>query len=193
MKTTPTTRATPDQLTVPPDGRPFHDQPQWRNDFPIDKPQDDYVSRRDFAKFLVLTSFAFVVGQAWIVGQNFFRRRRGLPEVKKIAALKDLPPIGAAMVFSYPDEGDHCILVRTGEQSFVAYDQKCTHLSCAVVPQYAENRIYCPCHHGFFDLQTGSVLAGPPQRALTRVTLEIRDGVLYATGLKVHTSEGGSS
>ena len=30
-----------DKLSVPPDGRPYHDQPQWRNDFPIDWPQDD--------------------------------------------------------------------------------------------------------------------------------------------------------
>ncbi len=188
MKTTPTTRTTPDQLTVPPDGKPFRDQPQWRNDFPIDKPQDEYVSRRDFTKFLVLTSFAFVVGQAWIVGQNIVRKRRGLPPVKKIALLSQLPPIGGAMVFHYPGENDNCLLVRTGEQSFVAYDQRCTHLACAVVPQYEENTILCPCHHGFFDLQTGNVLAGPPQRALTRVTLEIRDDVLYATGLEVRSS-----
>ena len=57
------TRTTTDQLSVPPDGRPYSDQPQWRNDFPIDWPQDEFVARRDFTKFLVLTSFAFVAGQ----------------------------------------------------------------------------------------------------------------------------------
>lgn len=180
------TRTTTDQLTVPPDGQSFHEQPQWRNDFPIDRPQDEYVSRRDFTKFLVLTSFAFVVGQAWIVGQNILRRRKGLPPVKKIAALSEIP-IGAAMVFQYPGEHDNCLLVRTGEQTFVAYDQKCTHLGCAVVPETEKNRLHCPCHAGYFDLQTGSVLAGPPQRPLTRVTLEIRDDVLYATGLEVRS------
>ena len=187
MATTRSPRSTPDQLTVPPDGGSFHDQPQWRNDFPIDRPQDEYVSRRDFTKFLVLTSFAFVVGQTWIVGQNIMRRRRGLPPVKKIAPLSEIP-VGGAMVFQYPGDHDNCILVRTGEQTFVAYDQKCTHLGCAVVPETAQNRFHCPCHAGYFDLQTGDVLAGPPRRALTRVTLEIRDDVLYATGLEVRSS-----
>src|SRR5579875_3286117 len=31
--------------------------PAWRQDFPIDWPQDHYVARRDFTKFLVLTAF----------------------------------------------------------------------------------------------------------------------------------------
>src|SRR5919112_1168465 len=62
----------PDQLSVPPDGRAYHEQPQWRNDFPIDWPQDELVARRDFTKFLVLTSFAFAVGQVWIVAENIF-------------------------------------------------------------------------------------------------------------------------
>ena len=66
-----------EQITLPPDGRPLAEQPKWRQDFPIDWPQDHYVARRDFTKFMVLTSFAFVVGQFWIVLQNFLRRRRG--------------------------------------------------------------------------------------------------------------------
>ena len=64
-------------LTVAPDGRPTAEQPRWRKDFPIDWPEDHYVARRDFTKFMVLTSLAFTVGQGWIVLQNFFRKRRG--------------------------------------------------------------------------------------------------------------------
>lgn len=174
----------PDGITVPPDGRPPDEQPQWRKDFPVDWPQDELVSRRDFAKFLVLTSFAFVVGQAWIVFQNFARRRRGLPPVRKIAALEAVP-VGDAMTFAYPGPGDRCLLVRTAQDRFVAYSQQCTHLSCAVVPRVADNCLHCPCHNGFFDLPTGNPTAGPPRRPLPRITLEIRDGSLYATGVEV--------
>jgi Rieske Fe-S protein len=178
------TETNPDQLSVPPDGRAYHDQPQWRNDFPIDWPQDELVARRDFTKFLVLTSFAFVVGQVWIWFENAGRKRRGQPPIRKIANL-DAIPIGGAMTFAYPAMHDDCILVRMGTDRFVAYSQKCTHLSCAVTPEPQNNRLHCPCHHGYFDLTTGAPTAGPPRRPLPRITLEIRDGAIYATGIEV--------
>ena len=55
-----------DQRSPAPDGRPAEDQPAWRDDFPIDWPQDQYVARREFTKFMVLTSLAFVAGQICI-------------------------------------------------------------------------------------------------------------------------------
>ena len=187
MTTTPSstpTRTTPDQLSIPPDGRPYHDQPQWRNDFPIDWPQDEFVARRDFTKFLVLTSLAFVVGQAWILFENFARRRRGQPPVRRIARAEDIP-LGGSLVFNYPQPHDICIVVRPTAQQFFAYNQKCTHLSCAVVPDVASGRFHCPCHNGSFDLATGAPLAGPPRRPLERITLELRGGELFATGVEV--------
>src|SRR6476646_2551143 len=75
----------PEQITRPPDGRPQHYQPQWRKDFPIDWPQDHYVARRDFAKFMVVTSLAFVIGQLWIGIQNLWRRLRGALPIRRIA------------------------------------------------------------------------------------------------------------
>lgn len=172
--------------SIPPDGRPYHDQPQWRNDFPIDWPQDELVARRDFTKFLVLTSFAFVVGQAWIVFENARRRRRGEPPVRKIVGLREVS-VGGVVKFAYPAEHDDCLLVRTAADRFVAYSQKCTHLSCAVTPKPEQNCLYCPCHHGFFDLASGRPTAGPPRRPLPRVKLEIRDDAIYATGIEVRT------
>ncbi|MGZ5445572.1 MAG: QcrA and Rieske domain-containing protein [Thermoanaerobaculia bacterium] len=178
------TRTTADQLSVPPDGRPYGEQPQWRNDFPIDWPQDEFVARRDFTKFLVLTSFAFVFGQVWIVFQNFFRKRKGQLPVKRIARA-DAIGVGQSLVFHYPDEHDPCIVVRTGAQQYFAYNQKCTHLSCAVIPDLAHGRFLCPCHNGSFEMRTGIPIAGPPRRPLERILLEIRDGDLYAIGREV--------
>lgn len=174
-------------LSIPPDGRPAEEQPQWRRDFPIDWPEDDLVARRDFTKFLVLTSFAMFVGQGWIVLQNYWRRREGRPPIVKIADLSALP-VGGTMLFTYPDASEPCILVRTGEERFVAYSQKCTHLACAVQPDFATGRFICPCHQGFFDMDSGRPLAGPPRRPLPRITLEIRDGSLYATGVELRTA-----
>jgi Rieske Fe-S protein len=184
--TTPTkpTRTSPDQLSIPPDGKAYSDQPQWRNDFPIDWPQDEFVARRDFTKFLVLTSFAFVVGQLWIAFENFGRKRRGEPPVVKIADAGEIP-VGGSKLFNYPGPHDTCIVTRTGYQGYFAYNQKCTHLQCAVIPDLAHGRFHCPCHNAFFDMRSGIPTAGPPRRPLDRILLEIRDGDLYAIGLEV--------
>ena len=176
-----------DQISIPPDGKSLDMQPKWRRDFPIDWPEDQYVARRDFTKFMILTSFAFVAGQAWIAAQNVLRQRRGELPMQRIANLAQLNT-GESLVFNYPVEHEPCILVRTGESHFVAFSQKCTHLSCAVVPELNNKRFFCPCHNGSFDLETGRPLAGPPRRPLPRVKLEIINNEIYATGLETHTA-----
>jgi Rieske Fe-S protein len=173
-------------IALAPDGRPLEEQPKWRRDFPIDVGEDNYVARRDFTKFMVLTSLAFVVGQFWIVLQNFFRLRRGELLMQPIGRLADIP-VGESLTFSYPEAHDSCILVRTGEQHFFAFSQKCTHLSCAVVPQVEKNCFLCPCHEGRFELQTGRPIAGPPRRPLPRIKLEIIGENIYATAVEVST------
>lgn len=175
-----------EQLTVPPDSQSTSEQPKWRQDFPIDWPQDHYVSRRDFTKFMVLTSLAFAVGQLWIVAQNYLRKRRGALPLQHIATLDEVP-IGNAITFTYPEQQDTCILVRTGATNFLAFSQKCTHLSCAVVPQVDKGSFECPCHEGKFDLVSGQPIAGPPRRPLPRITLEIRGSDIYASGVELRT------
>ena len=177
----------PEQITRPADGRPMHYQPQWRKDFPIDWPQDHYVARRDFAKFMVVTSLAFAIGQLWIGVQNVWRRGRGAPPIAKIASLASLP-VGGTLCFRYPGPHDDCILVRTAADKLLAYGQKCTHLSCAVIPDADKGVIRCPCHEGLFDLHSGQNIGGPPQRPLQRITLSVRGDDVYATGIEWRTT-----
>ena len=169
-----------------PDGRPWEDQPKWRHDFPIDVPEDNYVARRDFTKFMVLTSFAFAAGQFWIGLLSAWRRGRKFSLVR-VAAMADVP-VGSAVSFNYPGQHDNCLLIRTAENSFLGYGSKCTHLSCAVLPDVNAGVLRCPCHHGLFDLATGRPLAGPPRRPLTRILIETRDGAVYATGIEERTT-----
>jgi Rieske Fe-S protein len=175
-----------EQITIAPDFASPESQPAWRQDFPIDWPQDQYVERRDFMKFMVLTSAAFTVGQVWILVQNWYRRRSGQPLLQRIASVDDLA-VGAAVSFTYPDEHEPCLLVRLTATEFVAFNQKCTHLSCAVIPRLAESSFFCPCHEGRFDLRTGQPTAGPPRRPLTRVVLEMRGRDIYAVGVEERT------
>ena len=169
--------------TTPPDGRPLAEQPKWRRDFPIDWAQDEYISHRDLVKFMVLTSAAFVVGQFWIVLKSLFGERTAALRVLPVAQVDELP-VGGAKTFTYPEGSTPRVLVRTGPAAFVAYDQQCTHLLCPVVPAFDEGRLHCPCHNGWFDLETGRPLAGPPRRPLPRVLLEVRGGAVYATGVE---------
>ena len=177
----------PETVTTAPDGRPETEQPRWRRDFPIDLSQDDYIARRDFTKFMVLTSFAFAVGQLWIVAENFFRRRKPRLPVREIARLDDIP-VGGSLVFEYPETHRPAVLVRLDESHLIAYGQKCTHLSCPVLPQIEQSRLHCPCHEGSFDLTTGRPLTGPPRRPLTRIRLEVRERRIYATGVEERTT-----
>jgi Rieske Fe-S protein len=176
-----------EQVTLPPDGRPMEAQPAWRTDFPIDWPQDQYVERREFMKFMVLTSLAFTVGQFWIAAKSWWHTPQdNASKGTRLASINDIA-IGTAKTVAYPTEEDPGLLIRTGERTFVAYNQKCTHLSCAVIPQVADGVIRCPCHDGIFDLATGRPLAGPPRRPLARITIELRNNEIFATGVEART------
>ncbi len=170
----------PERLTIPPSGGPDEAEPRWRRDFPIDWPADRYITHRDFIKFLLLISVGFVTGQFGLVlrgagGKSAENKRLAIAGEGEIA-------IGRSVVFHYPDKDTPCVLIRTGEQSYLAYEQQCTHLACPVIPNVAEGRLDCPCHEGRFDLATGRPIAGPPRRPLPRIMLEIHDGRVWAVG-----------
>ncbi len=173
----------PELHTVPPDRGDMEDQPKWRQDFPIDLAQDGYVARRDFTKFLGLTSFAFVAGQFWIALQRRWRKTRSQLPTIKVANLNEIP-VGESMTFYYPSETDPALLLRPDAATVIAFSSQCTHLQCPVLPEIAHNRLRCPCHSGYFDLATGRPIAGPPRRPLPRISLAVRNEVVYATGFE---------
>ena len=144
------------------------------------------MARRDFAKFVVLTSCAFAAGQACIGLRSLMRRPAEALPTRRVAALEDVP-VGSSIVFHYPTDGDPCLLIRPGADELLAYSQSCTHLSCPVLPRVEENTIHCPCHNGYFDLRSGRPTAGPPRRPLPKILIEVREGVVYATGVEQRT------
>lgn len=88
-------------------------------------------------------------------------------------------------MFQFEIEGDKVIpyiLVRLEENRWRAFEQKCTHLACAVRYRSDLNQIECPCHQGFFNAESGDVIAGPPPRPLPQLEVIIRDEKVYVTG-----------
>jgi Rieske Fe-S protein len=84
-------------------------------------------------------------------------------------------------LFRYPGENDLRILLRLDTDRFVAFDQRCTHLSCPVVFNAASRQMECPCHKGLFSAEDGRVLAGPPKRSLESVKVWVRDSHVWVS------------
>lgn len=157
-------------------------EPLWREEFSVLQADERYVSRRQLTKFLTLTSLAMFAGNLWILIRSWFRPAPVYP-VKVVSQRGEIPLRGVKL-FVYPTSEDRCILIRTGDETYAAYSQKCTHLSCAVFYSATENRLECPCHNGIFSVKDGSVLQGPPTRPLPRVLLEQRGNDLVAMGME---------
>jgi Rieske Fe-S protein len=157
-------------------------EPLWRDEFSVFTSDERYVTRRQFAKFLTLASLGMFVGNLWVLAKAHFAKTPSFPSVE-VGEVGEIPVRGIKL-FTYPTPNDHCILIRTGEDEYIAYSQKCTHLSCAVYFSAKDDRLECPCHQGFFSARDGSVLQGPPPRPLPQITLERNGSRLLAVGLK---------
>lgn len=153
------------------------------DDFPIDWEEDQFVSRREFFKFMTLASGGLAIGSVGLAAWSQGIRDQRQFEGKRIAKLDDIVA-GTALAFSYPRPTDLCLLVRRPDGSVVAFSRRCTHLSCPVDYQPEKERLFCPCHNGAFSTTDGKVLQGPPPHPLPQIVIENREGELWAVGVK---------
>jgi len=153
------------------------------DEFAIDTATEQYVTRRQFSKFLVLTSLGMFAGNLWILFKSWFRHPTAYTE-RIVAGMNEIG-VGEVKLFSYPEPTDSCILIRTAADQVVAYSQKCTHLSCAVYYAKKAARLECPCHEGYFSVTDGSVPQGPPPRPLPRILLRREGNQIIATGVQL--------
>ena len=153
--------------------------------FPIPWEEEHAVTRRTFMSFLLLLSTTFLASTG-LLGLVSWRQRKStawlVPTL--IASVQDVP-VDTAKLFSYPTAHDPCLLIHLSQDQFVAYSQKCTHLSCPVTYKAKEKELFCPCHAGRFALDDGRVLGGPPQRPLPRILLNVSGNEIWATGVRV--------
>jgi nitrite reductase/ring-hydroxylating ferredoxin subunit len=159
--------------------------PVWAEEFSVYSGEDAYVQRRQFTKFLVLTSFGMVAGNGWILLKALTAEERHEWPRATVGRVSEIAP-GTVRFFNYPTEKDPCILVRRTNGEFTAFSQKCTHLSCAVYYAAEKDRLECPCHEGYFSAANGRVLQGPPPRPLPKVLLEQQGDDLLAVGMQAH-------
>jgi nitrite reductase/ring-hydroxylating ferredoxin subunit len=154
-------------------------EPRWRDDFPVSCDDDAYATRREFMRFLGLTSVGFFLGTCAAAVRGWWVRMRAVrsPAVA-IAELEEIP-VGGCKVFRYPTENDPCILLRLQPEKFVAFNQSCTHLACPVHFDASANQLVCPCHLGFFSVEDGRPIAGPPKRPLTKLSISVQSAQVW--------------
>jgi Rieske Fe-S protein len=155
--------------------------PIWKRDFPYEAAGEEEVTRREFARYLVLGAGAMAAGSVGLAAWTQLRSiNTGEPQA--VVALEDVA-VGDTYLFRYPSDADPAVLLRLGEREVVAFSQKCTHLGCVVYYEPDANRWHCPCHEGNFEAATGDVISGPPTRPLGKIDVEIRDdGQVWALG-----------
>jgi Rieske Fe-S protein len=156
--------------------------PAWRRDFPYTADGEDDVTRREFVRFLMLGSGAFAAGTVGVAALTSSRGEPDGGEVEVIA--RERLSVAEPHLFRYPSENDPAILLLRPDGEIVAFSQKCTHLGCVVYLDDAAEELVCPCHEGGFSPDDGEVLFGPPELPLPRITLEVRDGTVWATGVE---------
>jgi len=134
-----------------------------------------YISRRDFLKLSTNALFG-LSGLLGLVGLiRYFDYY--LPEAPVEFDLGDIAnyPVGSRTVRS-----DIPAVIYNKDGEIEAHSLVCTHLGCTLAENGAE--FDCPCHGSRFD-DNGVVLAGPAQKPLKTLRIEILEGGM----LKLHT------
>jgi Rieske Fe-S protein len=143
---------------------------------------DVLVTRRGYLRILAVLSGGLAAGNAAVAAGVFRRPTQGATAEVVVTENAEAVPIGGSVRFQYPGERNPALLLRLGEDDFVAYSAVCTHLECEVIARAEEGDLYCPCHEGFFDPATGVPTGGPPERPLPPIRLRRRDDTIVATG-----------
>jgi len=164
----------------------FAQEPKWAEDFSVEAADDQQVSRRDFIRYLSLVSFGLFSGTVGVLLRTLWDKENPAKAVTKGVKLieKSDIDIGESYTFKIPGTDYPGILVRLGEDKFVAYGQKCSHLQAPVMWKKEERKFHCPCHKGAFSPDTGDVLYGPPERPLPQLKLTIVEDVVYFDGIE---------
>ena len=144
------------------------------------KVEESYIVRRRFLSSM-LAGGGGALGTAVAVPLTYYAGNlREEPPLAFLAIPKaeyDLAP-GKAKLMMYGRIP--ALLIRTPkpESALKVLVAICTHLDCTVGYKEDENRIFCACHEGYYDVD-GRVLAGPPPKPLREFhQKELADGTL---------------
>jgi cytochrome b6-f complex iron-sulfur subunit len=130
--------------------------------------------RRRFINWFLGTSFgALIAAVIYPVIRYMSPPRIPEPSTAQIEAGETNDPALLEKGFKIVRFGsDPVIVIRAGDNDFRALTATCTHLDCIVGYQKDQNRIWCNCHGGSYDL-LGRNIGGPPPRPLTALKVNL--------------------
>jgi len=80
----------------------------------------------------------------------------------------------------FPFGSDPGIVIEVAPGEFKAFAAMCTHLSCTVQFESTDQRIWCACHNGWYDLN-GKNISGPPPHPLEQYEVNVVDDDIFVT------------
>jgi cytochrome b6-f complex iron-sulfur subunit len=130
--------------------------------------------RRRFINWFLGTSFgALIAAVIYPVIRYMSPPRIPEPSTAQVEAGETNDPALLQKGFKIVRFGsDPVIVIRAGDNDFRALTATCTHLDCIVGYQKDQNRIWCNCHGGSYDL-LGRNIGGPPPRPLTALKVNL--------------------
>jgi len=143
------------------------------------KLDDSYIGRRRFLASMVgggAVALGCGVGLPLTYYAGNLREEPPPPFLEIARADYDLAP-GKSKLLMYGRIPALLVRTRGPESELKIFVATCTHFDCTVGYQEDENRIFCACHEGYYDLD-GKVLAGPPPRPLRPFYHKFKQGRL---------------
>jgi cytochrome b6-f complex iron-sulfur subunit len=153
---------------------------------PIDGKSESGMSRRRFLTLGVgAAGTAIALSYIGTAGKFLEPPAANAETLKEVGKLSDFE-VGVPKLITYPGStGDEGIYVlNMGKDGWLALDNHCTHLQCAVNYVDSAKKFMCPCHGGLFDLK-GNVVSGPPPKPLDRRVIKVQGGSVRVGGMLV--------
>ena len=136
------------------------------------------ITRRDFLKLMKGTGIAVGAGAiaAPLVAYFYPSDLQIYPSEPVFVCDEAELPVGESRTVAF---GRYPAVVVNTADGLKAYSGACTHFACTVKWIKERGRLECPCHDGYFKVEDGSVITGPPPKPLLALEIEIVDGKLY--------------
>lgn len=141
--------------------------------------EDGAISRRNVIQAgLGLAGLGYLIGLGYPVYRYLASPVEKAKEMSLVTEVTlegaEQLPLGSAMMFKFG--ASPSILLHHKDNSWTAFSAVCTHLGCTVQFEPQNERIFCACHGGSYDIHTGEPTGGPPPKGLKPYQVEVLDG-----------------